>query len=88
MLTHIRTEADLDLALLALGKADSRFLALMAATGWPPLRRRPDGFAGLAAIVVAQQLSTASASAIWTRLSAAFDPLAPELDFTVAPGPA
>jgi DNA-3-methyladenine glycosylase II len=39
------------------------------------LRRRPDGFAGLAAIIVAQQLSTASASAIWGRLAAAFDPL-------------
>ena len=77
MLTHIRTETDLDLALAALGQADSRFFALMATAGRPPLRRRPDGFAGLAATVVAQQLSTASANAIWARLAAAFDPLAP-----------
>ena len=77
MLTHIRTETDLDLALAALGQADPRFLALMATAGRPPLRRRPDGFAGLAATVVAQQLSTASANAIWARLAAAFDPLAP-----------
>jgi len=77
MLTHIRTETDLDLALAALGQADSRFLALMATAGRPPLRRRPDGFAGLAATVVAQQISTASANAIWARLAAAFDPLAP-----------
>jgi len=77
-LTHIRTEADLDLALAALGAADPRLLSLVAATGRPPLRRRPDGFAGLAATIVAQQLSTASAGAIWTRLAAAFDPLAPE----------
>lgn len=78
VLTHIRTEADLDLALAALGRADPRFLTLMASAGRPPLRRRPDGFAGLAATIVAQQLSTASAGAIWTRLAAAFDPLVPE----------
>jgi DNA-3-methyladenine glycosylase II len=73
--SHIHTEADLDAALAALGKADPRFVALLAASGRPPLRRRTDGFAGLAAIIVAQQLSTASAGAIWARLAAAFDPL-------------
>jgi DNA-3-methyladenine glycosylase II len=76
--TRISTEADLDLALAALGKSDPRLLALVAAAGRPPLRRRPDGFAGLAATIVAQQLSTASAGAIWGRLAAAFDPLTPE----------
>jgi DNA-3-methyladenine glycosylase II len=76
--TRINTEADLDLALAALGESDPRLLALVAAAGRPPLRRRPDGFAGLAATIVAQQLSTASAGAIWARLAAAFDPLAPE----------
>ena len=64
-------------ALAALGKADPRFTALVAKAGRPPLRRRADGFAGLAAIIVAQQLSTASANAIWGRLAAAFDPLDP-----------
>ncbi len=78
MVTHIDTESDLDLALDALGRADPRFQTLVATAGRPPLRRRPDGFAGLAAIIVAQQLSTASANAIWTRLAAAFDPLTPE----------
>jgi DNA-3-methyladenine glycosylase II len=77
ILTHIRTEADLDAALAALGAVDPRLLSLVAAAGRPPLRRRPDGFAGLAATIVAQQLSTASAGAIWTRLAAAFDPLLP-----------
>ena len=33
----------------------------------PALRRREPGFAGLAAIVTGQQLSTASAAAIWAR---------------------
>lgn len=79
MLTHIRTEIDLDVALAALGRADPRFLTLVATAGRPSLRRRPDGFPGLAATIVAQQLSTASAGAIWTRLSAAFDPLTPEV---------
>jgi DNA-3-methyladenine glycosylase II len=74
---HIHTEADLDAALAALGAADSRFVALIAEAGRPPLRRRQDGFEGLAAIIVAQQLSTASANAIWGRLAAAFDPFEP-----------
>src|SRR5271170_5644241 len=77
MLTHIRTEADLDAALTALGQADPRFVALIAKAGRPPLRRRAGGFAGLAATVVSQQLSTASAGAIWGRLAAAFDPFEP-----------
>jgi DNA-3-methyladenine glycosylase II len=74
---RIHTEADLDAALATLGKADTRLAALLAAAGRPPLRRRPDGYPGLAAIVCAQQLSTASAGAIWGRLAAAFDPLEP-----------
>jgi DNA-3-methyladenine glycosylase II len=78
MLTHIRTEGDLEAALAALTQADPRFGALIAQTGRPPLRRRPDGFAGLAATVVSQQLSTASAGAIWGRLAAAFDPVSPQ----------
>ena len=77
MLTHIRTEKDLDAALAALTQAEPQFGALMAQAGRPPLRRRPDGFAGLAATVVSQQLSTASAGAIWGRLAAAFDPFEP-----------
>ncbi len=48
--------------------------AVLARAGRPPLRRRPAGFAGLCAIMCAQQLSTASAGAIWGRLAAAFDP--------------
>jgi hypothetical protein len=38
------------------------------------VRRREAGFPGLCAIVCGQQLSTASAAAIRTRLFAAFDP--------------
>ena len=74
---RIHTEADLDAALSSLVKIDARFENALAIGGRPPLRRRVDGFAGLASIVVSQQVSTASARAIWERLSAAFDPLAP-----------
>src|ERR1700691_3966966 len=74
---RIHTEADLDAALKLLLAADPRFAELVKITGRPPLRRRPDGYAGLAAIICAQQLSTASANAIWGRLAAAFDPFEP-----------
>ena len=45
--------------------------------GAPPLRRRPAGFEGLARIVVGQQLSIASASAIWERTVAVCRPFEP-----------
>jgi DNA-3-methyladenine glycosylase II len=44
-------------------------------TGDPPLRREVEGIPGLARIVVGQQLSTASASAIWQRLVETVVPL-------------
>ena len=72
---YIHTETDLDTALAGLTAADPRMIEIMSVAGRPPLRRRPDGFAGLASIVVAQQLSTASAKAILGRLTAAFEPL-------------
>ena len=50
----IDTEADLDLAIARLIDADPRFDAVLARSGRPPLRWRPDGFAGLASIVVSQ----------------------------------
>ncbi len=39
------------------------------------MRKRADGYAGLASIVVSQQLSTASARAIWGRLEARLNPV-------------
>ena len=74
MTAHIHTEADLDLALKSLIAADPRLAPVLALAGRPPLRRREGGFAGLAAIVCAQQLSTASAGAIWGRLTQLSDP--------------
>jgi DNA-3-methyladenine glycosylase II len=74
-MSFIHTEADLDQAITRLIAAEARFGQALAVAGRPPLRRRADGFAGLASIVVSQQLSTASAKAIWGRLTAALDPL-------------
>jgi len=60
-------------ALLALDPETIRHLVEIG--GPPPLRLREPGFAGLAAIIVSQQVSVASASAIFGRLVAAFAPL-------------
>jgi DNA-3-methyladenine glycosylase II len=45
---------------------------MTASCGAPPLRKRAGGFEGLAWIVIAQQVSTASALAIFARFSARF----------------
>jgi DNA-3-methyladenine glycosylase II len=74
----IDTKADVAAGLAALLAADPRLAAVAAIAGTLPLRRRPGGFAGIASIVVSQQLSTASASAIWGRLAAAYDPFTPQ----------
>ncbi len=71
----IDTEADLDRAIAALAGRDPALVArLLAVGGRPPLRRRAPGFEGLAALVVSQQVSTASAAAIFGRLRAALAP--------------
>jgi DNA-3-methyladenine glycosylase II len=74
MTTHIHTEADLERGIKALIALDPRFAAVFERTGLPPLRRREGGFAGLAQIIMGQQLSTASAAAIHGRLVAIADP--------------
>jgi DNA-3-methyladenine glycosylase II len=50
---------------------------LVAAAGPPPLRRREPGFAGLCWIIVSQQVSTASANAIFKRVETNLSPLSP-----------
>jgi DNA-3-methyladenine glycosylase II len=45
------------------------------AAGDPPLRLREPGFRGLARIIVGQQLSVASAAAIWGRCAAKIQPI-------------
>ncbi|MCG2642071.1 MULTISPECIES: DNA-3-methyladenine glycosylase family protein [Bradyrhizobium] len=74
MTIHLETQSDLEEAVHTLVKRDPRLKPVLEIAGMPALRRREPGFAGLAHIVCGQQLSTASAAAIWGRLSAAFDP--------------
>jgi DNA-3-methyladenine glycosylase II len=51
-----------------LAKSEPRFAEALAATGPLPLRLRPDGFDQLLSAIVSQQVSVASARAIWARL--------------------
>ncbi len=51
--------------------ADARFAKAMAGLPPLPLRLKPDGFAELLSAIVSQQVSVASAKAIWGRLQAA-----------------
>ena len=48
-----------------------RMAAALEAVGEVPLRRRDDGFGALLSAIVSQQVSVASAAAIWGRLEAA-----------------
>jgi DNA-3-methyladenine glycosylase II len=77
VLLILEAQSDLDRAIRALTKQDPRLAPIVARIGIPPLRRRDPGFAGLARIIVGQQVSTASANAIWNRVAAAFDPFEP-----------
>ncbi len=73
----LASNADIAKGLRHLHRADRRLRPVIAAAGAIPLRRSPAGFQGLARIVVSQQLSAASAEAIWRRVGSAFPELAP-----------
>jgi DNA-3-methyladenine glycosylase II len=78
-MTHfLRNQSDLADAMSRLVAADPRLAPVLEKAGHPDLRRGEPGFAGLARIICGQQLSTASARAIWGRLQGAFDPFHPE----------
>ena len=53
-----------------LAEHDPRFAQALALTGPLPLRLRADGFAELLSAIVSQQVSVASARAIWARMIA------------------
>jgi DNA-3-methyladenine glycosylase II len=54
-----------------LASRDARFAAALELTGPLPLRLREGGFSALLGAIVSQQVSVASANAIWARLEAA-----------------
>ena len=74
MSSYFHTQADLERAIKTLVRRDPRLRPVLAVTGMPALRRRESGFSGLAQIIVGQQVSTASAAAIWGRVRGAFEP--------------
>ncbi len=72
--SFLHTDADLATGLATLIAQDARLAAVAGKAGAFALRRRAPGFEGLCRIVCGQQLSTASAAAIWGRLADAYDP--------------
>jgi len=78
MATLLETDAVLKRGLDALTRADPVMRGLAAEGIVPVLRKRPPGFEGLAWIVVGQQVSTASAAAIWGRLRQILEPVTPD----------
>lgn len=67
---RIDTEAQLAQAARHLVALEPRFAPVLEA-GPLPLRRRADGFEALLSAIVSQQVSVASAAAIWARVEAA-----------------
>jgi DNA-3-methyladenine glycosylase II len=76
---RISTLDDIATGLDALCAADPRLERVRTAAGDVPLRRTEPGFASLVSIVVSQQVSRASADAIFGRLIKLADPLTPEV---------
>ena len=66
----IETDEDVAEGAAWLAARDPALARAVAQAGPLPLRRRPDGFAALFNAIIGQQVSTASANAIWARLQA------------------
>ncbi|HEX5957210.1 MAG TPA: DNA-3-methyladenine glycosylase 2 family protein, partial [Hyphomicrobiaceae bacterium] len=75
----IESEIDIRTGVRALRRKCPTMRHVHDTAGDPPLRRRPGGFEGLARIIVGQQLSIASAAAIWQRTAAACQPFEPAM---------
>jgi DNA-3-methyladenine glycosylase II len=67
----IETDADVAEGAAWLADHDERLAYALSQTGPLPLRRRPDGFAQLLSAIISQQVSVASAAAIWKRMECA-----------------
>ena len=70
----IETVDDINTGVKALRRKCKIMRAVHDIAGDPPLRRSAGGFPGLARIVVGQQVSIASAAAIWQRTQALITP--------------
>jgi DNA-3-methyladenine glycosylase II len=74
---RIDTPDDIQGGLQALVSLEPRLAHVLDIAGEVPLRRHAAGFESLAGIIVSQQISKASADAIFTRLKAAIEPFTP-----------
>jgi DNA-3-methyladenine glycosylase II len=75
---RIQSPRDISDGLDALCVIDSRLALVRSMAGEIPLRLSEPGFESLASIIVSQQVSRASADAIFDRLLKLVDPLTPE----------
>ncbi len=75
---RIATLQDISAGLDALCALDPRLVRVRGHAGEVPLRLSEPGFESLASIIIAQQVSRASADAIFGRLTALLDPLTPQ----------
>jgi DNA-3-methyladenine glycosylase II len=75
---RIDTIEQINQGLEALQCADLRLVEVARIASVVPLRRHPAGFESLCSIIVSQQISKASADAIFGRLKAAIDPFTPQ----------
>ena len=75
---RIATEDDITAGLDALCALDPRLEAVRPLAGDVPLRLSEPGFVSLVSIIVSQQVSRASADAIFGRLTTLVDPLTPD----------
>lgn len=73
----ILTAANMQEGVRALRRRCAHIRRVHDRAGDPPLRQHSPGFEGLARIIVGQQLSLASAQAIWGRVKLAADPMTP-----------
>ena len=74
----IETTDHIAVGLAWLAKADGRLKPVIRAAGPLAPRRRAPGFAGLARVIVGQQVSVASADAIWARCLTVFPEMTPQ----------
>jgi DNA-3-methyladenine glycosylase II len=82
--TILDSDAALKAGVDALVQRDPVLAGLVAQGAHPILRKRAPGFEGLASIVVGQQVSTASAAAIWGRMKTRFEELTPQALFAAS----
>ncbi len=78
LITELRSPADIEAGTHALCRLEPRFSEFVEMSGMPPLRRAPGGFEGLLRIITEQQVSLASAAAIWGRMQEQLQPMTPE----------